>query len=287
MDKAEKNVGLIGQANAGGKDFFQMMHPSFIPRPTLKEKIRFSDKPVLTHQPKNAERIVPALVKYMKTSQLQPGDKLPSQKELCQILGIGPTLLREALNMLQTLGMVQSHQGAGWYVGKFDPMASLHFLAPLLEDFSQTNPELVVDIRMSLEPVFAREAAKHIGQEGLQRLESIMQYMKLAKMEQNYEDFKLADKEFHAVLALESQTGFLCLLSSILNDLFFSFWTPYGLIWDSPVSEHEEIIAALKQRDAEQAALFMKNHIGKASKYVQRLREHQEHKKSNEQTEKR
>ncbi len=287
MDKAEKNVGMIGQPNTSGKDFFQMMHPSFVPRPTLKEKIGVTDKPLSTHQPKNAERIVPALVKYIKTSQLQPGDKLPSQRELCQILGIGATLLREALNMLQTLGMVQSHQGAGWYVGRFDPMASLHFLAPLLEDFSHTNPELVVDIRMSLEPVFAREAAKHIGPAGLQRLDDILKYMKLARMEQNYEDYKMADKEFHAVLALESQTGFLCLLSSILNDLFFSFWTPYCQDWEGPISQHEEIIAALKKGDAEQAEKIMKVHIGKATDYLHRLHKYLEEQKLKEQAEKR
>ncbi len=286
MNKVKKNTRLMGPANTEGKDFFQMMHPAFFPRPTLKEKIRISDKPVLTHQPKNAERIVPALVKYMKTAQLQPGDKLPSQKELCQILEIGPTLLREALNMLQTLGMVQSHQGSGWYVGRFDPIASLHFLAPLLEDFSHTNPELIIDIRIALEPVFARETAKHIGAEGLQRLESIMQYMKLAKLEKNYEDYKLADKEFHAVLALESQTGFLCLLGSILNDLFFSFWTPYCQDWDGPIAEHEEIVSAMKEGNAERVEMVMKDHISKARYYLQELQEYLKKQKLKEQAEK-
>ena len=57
---------------------------------------------------KRSEKIVPALIEYISAMDLKAGDKLPPEKKLCEMLGVGGRSLREALISLKTLGLVQS-----------------------------------------------------------------------------------------------------------------------------------------------------------------------------------
>lgn len=56
------------------------------------------------------------LIKYIKTENLRPGDKLPPEPTLCEQLGVSRLTLREAVNTLKSEGMVYSAQGKGTFV---------------------------------------------------------------------------------------------------------------------------------------------------------------------------
>ncbi len=223
-------------------------------------------------EPKRAERIVPELIKYIQNHKLVTGSKMPSQRELCEILRVGANSLREALFTLQTIGLVQSRQGAGWFVGKFDPVGSLKFLTPILETYTDTNAEIIIETRMAIEPVFARRAAEYITEEGLAKLEQINHKMVEAAHQKDFETFRECDKSFHIVLAQESRSGILCVLGTLLNNLFFSYWTPLCVDYELPVRVHDELLKALRAKDSRLAEKYMIEHIETAKTFLTKIR---------------
>lgn len=253
----------------------QIVHSEMQPEAVVEEAGKHHPMGPLD-EPKRAERIVPELIKYIQVHHLVSGSKLPSQRELCDILRVGANSLREALFTLQTIGLVQSRQGAGWYVGKFDPVGNLKFLTPILETYTDTNAEIIIETRMAIEPVFARRAAEYITEEGLKKLEKINQNMVQSGEKKDFDSFREYDKSFHVVLAQESRSGILCVLGSLLNNLFFSYWTPLCVDYEHPVRVHDELLKALRARDSYAAEQCMKEHIEKAKEFLDTIRNHVE-----------
>jgi GntR family transcriptional repressor for pyruvate dehydrogenase complex len=62
------------------------------------------------------EAVAEEIRRFIVDQRLQPGDGLPSERELCQQLGVGRTSLREGLRLLQTIGVVEIKSGLGTFV---------------------------------------------------------------------------------------------------------------------------------------------------------------------------
>ena len=135
-------------------------------------------KTVHLEVPNRTELIVSALIEYISLAGMEPGHKLPSSDKLCEILGVVSRSLREALISLKSLGVVQSRHGTGWFIEKFDPVNSLRFLSPLIQNFSGADLEQIIDTRLTIEPRIAKLAAENISQQGMEDLSWIFQQMK-------------------------------------------------------------------------------------------------------------
>ena len=233
---------------------------------------------LLYEAPNRAERIVSALVEYISTSKLEPGHKLPSEKELCQYLDVGNCSLREALIILKTIGLLKVRHGSGWYVGEFNPGLSLKFLAPLLKEFSGADWLQTIEARFASECAIARKAAENISQLGLDQLEQALQGMK-----NNYDineikqiiAFRESDQEFHSILAQQCGNNILALQGSLLSGLFNTIRhkLPLGdqkdfLHHRIVLKHHQVIFDAVSSRDAAAAEQAMKLHLQDAQQYL-------------------
>lgn len=132
----------------------------------------------IVETPNKTERILSALVDFISEAGLKEGDRLPPEKQLCEIFGVGTRSLREALIGLRTLGLVQSQQGTGWYVKQFNPATSLQFLSAVIKNFSHADLNEIMTTRLANEPSIAAMAAEHISDEGLAELERALTVMK-------------------------------------------------------------------------------------------------------------
>ena len=216
-----------------------------------------------------AERIIPALVECIDRMGLGNGDKLPTEKDLCQMLGVGNTSLREALIILRTLGIVEVRHGSGWYVGKFDPTKSLSFLSTLLPKFIGANYNDIMQSRLNTEPIIARLAATHISEKGLVQLEET-----LSKMEKNADDrfmgeFGQEDKTFHDILGQECGNSIFTLQSSILTGIFYTvqWFLPQGH-YGERIQQHRKIFEAIQAKDGDCAEQAMKEHLMDAWEFL-------------------
>ena len=112
----------------------------------------------------------------------KPGDKLPSEKELCQMFNVSRVPVREALCALELNGMVDSVQGGGVYVRE-QPSAG-HVLSQAIE------PQEIIRARMVLEPDIAREAALHLDEENRKKAQELKEIL-----EKKTYEFKVKAKE--------------------------------------------------------------------------------------------
>ena len=208
----------------------------------------------LMAEPNRSEKIVPALIEYISATGLEAGDKLPPEKKLCELHGVGGRSLREALISLKALGLVQSQHGTGWFVEEFQPSSSLLLLAPLFRDFSGADAYQVMQMRLIMEPLATRMAAENIGPEGLDRLSLALEMMKKNAGDEDVEVLRENDRRFHDVLAQESGNCILAMMVSILSGLF------YVVLWKLPtlnnqpvIGQHQRIFDAIKAGDGETA----------------------------------
>ena len=65
-----------------------------------------------------AESVMSALSGYIARAKLGPGDRLPTERELMQALGVGRSSIREAVSHLQALGVLEARIGSGTYILK-------------------------------------------------------------------------------------------------------------------------------------------------------------------------
>ena len=187
------------------------------------------------------------------------GDKLPSEKELCQAFNVSRVPVREALCALELNGMVASVQGGGVYVRE-QPTTS-HVLSQDIE------PQEIIRARMVLEPDIAREAALHLDEENRKILEGI-----LAKFRAESKVgviTKETDRAFHLAVAKASGSYLYNMIMELVfktmeNDLWeliLSRTIATQKYMDQNNLEHIRICEAILDGRADDAHAFMKAHM--------------------------
>ena len=83
-----------------------------------------------------SKMVMESIKEVLIQKTLKPGDRLPTETELCESLGVGKSSVREAIKMLEVLGVVETHQGEGTYISEKIPENSLNPLVfQLLIDY--------------------------------------------------------------------------------------------------------------------------------------------------------
>ena len=94
------------------------------------------------------------------------GDKLPSEKEFCEMFGVSRVPVREALSALELNGLVESVHGAGVFVKEVSVLTN--------DWIEETDPQDIIQARKLIEPEIARCAALHISEAEKVRMREIM-----------------------------------------------------------------------------------------------------------------
>lgn len=199
---------------------------------------------------------------------LKPGDRLPGERELAEVLGVSRGSLRDALLRLEVIGLVESRPGAGTVVREI----SADDLVVPLANVVATRGSLVADLldfRKMLEPALAARAARHASRNDIAAMEQI-----LRRQDKKIRSGKLAieeDSEFHYRIALASGNRVVLKVLDVLMDLLRvtrerSLQTK-GRARKS-FAGHRRILAAIQRRDPEAADAAMKRHVHAIEKLV-------------------
>lgn len=193
--------------------------------------------------------------------KLQPGDKLPSERELAEALGVSRSSIRDAIRSLELMGMVAPRQGAGTIVLEISTESLVNPLAKTLKRKEELIGELL-DFRKMLEPPLAARAAAHASADEISEMEEILerQQQKVRAGENTVAE----DSEFHYAIALASGNSVvfkvLDTLMDLLRDTRERSLQVEGRAQKSLVG-HRRILAAIKRHDAEEAKAAMRRHI--------------------------
>ncbi|MBI3280882.1 MAG: FadR family transcriptional regulator [Acidobacteria bacterium] len=195
----------------------------------------------------------------------EPGAKLPTERELCEMLGVGRSTLREAIGALAFVGAIQVRQGSGTFVNAVGEggVERLISIALVLERCTVAE---VVEVRRMLEVQAARLAAENHAASDRQALEHIMRQMTAAAGSPHAA--ARHDLEYHVVLARASHNRVLSHLLYGLRPLL-EIWISNAVnrtdIIDAILGEHTAILRAVFDRDSERAAAQMFIHQSNAA----------------------
>lgn len=197
---------------------------------------------------------------------LGPGDPLPTESELVNLLRVGRNSVREALKSLQALDVVEIRHGYGTFVGSMSlgPLADgLTFrLHHGLRDGLRGLRELL-QIREELEASLIRKVVPLLGGAELARLREAVDLFAAAAETGSHDARMYADEAFHQVI-------YQPLGNELVLQLLDTFWVVYqrlvGRLPDLPrpralVDHHQAIVAALVAHDAQAAEAAVRAHF--------------------------
>jgi GntR family transcriptional repressor for pyruvate dehydrogenase complex len=193
--------------------------------------------------------------------KLQPGDKLPSERELAEMLQVSRSSIRDAIRGLELMGMVEPRQGTGTIVREISAESLVNPFANALKHRQELVGELL-DFRKMLEPPLAARAATHASPDEISEMEEILQRQE-ARL--SHGEASIAeDAEFHYSVALASGNSVVLKVLDILMDLLRETRERSLQVKGRPqksLAGHRRILAAIKRHDAEAAKAAMRRHI--------------------------
>jgi GntR family transcriptional regulator, transcriptional repressor for pyruvate dehydrogenase complex len=198
------------------------------------------------------------LLNYLLSGQLPVGARLPSERDLAELLGVGRSAVREALKPLALLGVVEVRQGSGTY---FRGTASE--LLPRVIEWSlllgDRSISELAEARTTVERTIARLAAIHRDERQLAELRSVIDTMSKRDMH----TFADADRQFHICLSEASQNRVLAGILSSIRELQRAWFASINKKSDLDVlfELHRQIFLAIEAQDPDAAEEAMRVHM--------------------------
>ncbi len=209
------------------------------------------------------EDIVQQFMKKIEDGELKAGDKLPTERELVEQLGVSRTSIREALRAMELLGVIESRVSEGTFVKPSG--VDRAFLRLRGSDTADERRTLeMYEIRMLLEPYGAGLAARKRSERHLAELAGAVETMKreIAEGTRGRE----GDKRFHKILAEASGNGVLVSILSLCSEMLASSIAVANAHVNANdiIDEHERMYEAVRQGEERTAERLMRAHLKRA-----------------------
>jgi len=201
--------------------------------------------------------------------QLKPGDKLPSENELSQMMDVSRSSVREALRALESNGVIQVKSGAGAFVS--DDAKVLISLNQTIQSLSRRENLVLhlLQVRGAIECLAASLAAKSISESDLSQLYYILasqeSIIRKTPDQEILAELARLDASFHIAIGRASGNE---IISEITGALLPNFIEDNQAIMSIErgsklLDEHKEILEAIAHRNPARAEAAMRNHIGR------------------------
>jgi GntR family transcriptional repressor for pyruvate dehydrogenase complex len=217
-----------------------------------------------------SEAVYQEILKLIKTGEYKPGDKLPPEPELCKMLGVSRTALREGIRNLAMINIVTVSPGRGTFVQE-NPLIMVDD-STLELSLQRETIECIWEVRTILGVGIARYAAVKATKEDIAALEKAIEDLE-ASLREDPIDHDLAikaDKAFHLALCRSTQNTILDRMAwPIENHCMLRNWQKLKgnlNVVSNAIEGHKGILDAIKKRDAKKAMEEMDRHLQLAYK---------------------
>lgn len=206
-----------------------------------------------------AELAAEKLIGVIREKSYAPGDRLPTEPELSELLGIGRNTVREALRILVSRNIVTVRQGSGTFISEKQGVADDPFGFSLVEDRRKLTRDLI-QIRVMLEPPIAALAAQEAGEAEVQKLETIL--LEIEDLISRKKDYAEKDIEFHVQIAKCSHNSVISNLIPVISRGVAVFASEVqNTEYRQTLISHRAIFEAIKGRRAVEAQQAMYFHL--------------------------
>ena len=220
---------------------------------------------------KISDQIIEQIRNAILSGHFKPGDKVASEKELMSEFGVSKATLREALRVLEGMGLVEIRKGVagGVFIAEVDMKTTIHGIINFLH-FKTVSIKDITMIRYLLEPPVAQIAASRIQPEDIVKLETMI-------TEDPFVPHTIVSREigFHRYLARMTENPILILVMDFIDNILDDIKSQLNLggeFYHKVAKSHRAILEYLKQKDEVGVRreiindlLEVGNHLAKAS----------------------
>ncbi len=211
--------------------------------------------------------VVHQIEKLILRGILRPGERLPSERELADRMGVSRPSLREALSDLQAKGLLAAKAGAGVYVA--DVLGSA--FSPALQQLFADHDEAVFDylaFRRDMEGLAAERATRYGSDTDLQVVQTVFDKMQAAHAKRNPEEEATLDAQFHmAIIEASHNVVMLHMMRSIFDLLRDGVFYNRQVIFrqrttrSALLDQHRAMNDAIQARNAARARAAVEHHL--------------------------
>ena len=209
------------------------------------------------------EEVMDTIIGRIQAREFNVGDKLPTERQMAEELGVSRPSIREALRALECMGYIRSTVGGGTYISETTAdNISLSFSAMMLTDKQFAID--IIEVRKYLEVHMAELAAKNASKAQIARIYKTIHDM-LAEVEAGGSGIN-GDNLFHVEVARASNNKAFAVMVEICYALLFqspqhqaTFKIPRQL--ETTAEHHMAIFEAIRSGDAEKAKEEMSKHL--------------------------
>lgn len=218
---------------------------------------------------KLSHQIEERLLAQIQDGDVMPGDLLPSERELMALYQVGRPAIREAMQNLQRMGLIEIRHGERPRVAQPSLERAIEQMGETMRHVlthSESSLEHLKQARVTFEMEMARIAARTRTAEQVQQVHELVEAQK--KTKRSSPDFLLLDGRFHLEIARISGNPIFMALSEALFSWLANF---HAHLVRSPghedltLAEHAAILAAIEAGDEVRAAKEMADHLNRAN----------------------
>jgi len=222
-----------------------------------------------------SQEIVEKIEDVIRQKKVLPGEKLPTEKEMCVMFGVSRTSLREALQMLSARGLVTIRKGSGIYVNNY---SSAHVIKPM-SLFLELNLDRdyilhVMEVRKMFEPTIAKFAALNRTDNDIKILDKNLQELTQCPSNNYYKQGQI-DRDFHLSIANACKNP---IIPVIVTPIFKLMPKIRSLVYanvetakSEAIDYHIKVIEKIRNQDADGAYQMMVEHLEVAERHSQKI----------------
>lgn len=209
------------------------------------------------------EQVADIILEQIKAGDYQVGDKLPSIQKLGKQYGVSVASVREALNALRTIGIIEMKQGYGTFIKQTEP--TFFELGDKFTSLSQIKE--LLELREIVESATVEKAALYRTEENLVELKQAL--VEMGRAVTDGTSGEEADLEFHLSIAKVAQNTLLVELLNNISELMRNSMEETRKIFiyskqktmNKLLEEHEVIYQAILQQNDVKAVDAMRAHL--------------------------
>ncbi|MEO0528245.1 MAG: FadR/GntR family transcriptional regulator [Bacteroidota bacterium] len=219
---------------------------------------------VLTNKEKRdvQQKIIAELRDLIEYKNLEPGDKLPSERMLSEKFGVSRSNIREAIQKLEFYGILYSKPQSGTFIAEIGRVAMSGMMDDIL-GLEKPDFKSLVETRILLELKTVRLAALRRTDEDLESLQSALDAYKNKVL--NKEDAVEEDLLFHLAIAKASKNSSMNTFMLIITPEIITNFEKYHVCDSNQsfvgIQEHQDIFDAIRDQNPQKAKLMMKVHF--------------------------
>ena len=219
---------------------------------------------------KISDQIIDQIRDAVLSGKLKPGNRLASEKELADQFGVSKATMREAMRVLEVLGLIEIRKGLGGgiFIAEVGMRTTIHSIINFLH-FQPVSIKEITTLRYLIEPTVAQIAASKITEKDIQNLKKILGENPSASVDEVSKEIG-----FHRYLARMAENTLLILIVDFVDNLLDSIKSKAKLgpdFYRDVRKAHQQILDCLIKKDAVGAGIAMTRDLLEVDRYLCRV----------------